>query len=212
MQLSELITRVRKQLGDETSAEHSDSDIVGWINEAQLDIARKTETLQSHSQIDNIEDEECYGVPADFIKLRRVTYNGVLLKPTTLEKLDSFYPNRDKDGPVTGVAAYYYVWANKLYLYPAPEEAGTGLLDIWYTRAPIDLSATAPSASPEIPIHFHRDLVVFAVAKGKEAQEEQGISNSMLDRYEVNLSQARDETLTKTNDSYPSVRELASDW
>lgn len=46
MLVSEIATRVKRQFGDEAGAQIEDADILRWVNDAMIDIARTNNLLQ----------------------------------------------------------------------------------------------------------------------------------------------------------------------
>src|ERR1700750_3164233 len=136
MMVSELVTAVQRQFGDDSGVQITRTDILRWINQAGIDIVRKTGCVQDHKQADAIATDGSYSLPDDFIAVRRVTFADVVLLPTTLDVADQDWMSRDVVPTGTGTPQNYYIWNNIIYLYPAPASNQTGALDIFYIRTP----------------------------------------------------------------------------
>jgi hypothetical protein len=210
MNLSEIVIRAQRQLGDESEVEITKDDIKRWANDSQLDIVRKTECLQEHSETSPVANDGTYPLPEDFIFLRRVTYKNELIYPTTLGEIDKLYPSRDT-GTATGTPTMYFVWNNVLHLYPWPDASGSGTLDIYYVRAPVIL--INDEDIPEIPVYMHEDMVRYCIARGKELDEEDTKAAAVMQEYDERLAESKYEAQNPQSDSYPSVRLCpGDDW
>lgn len=208
MNLGEIINRVQRQFGDEAEAQITRADITNWANDAQLDIVRKTECLQFHFETDSIANDGSYTFPIPFVRLRRVTFNGIKLKRIELEELDKIAGDREAQ-PKVGTPDRYYVWGNRLFLYPLPSKDGEGNLEIYCVKRPEALSGD--QSIPEIPEHMHEDIVRYALARAKELDQEDDRSDMIMSEYEARVALSRDETQNPEIDSYPSVRNLDGD-
>lgn len=208
MDLGEIKDEVKSQSGDESGALITDADITRWVNFGQIDLVRKTDVLQEHAETDAVASDGSYTVPDDYVKLRRVTYDGQKLARTNLEELDNLHPNRDKTNP-TGTPTHYYVWGRKLWVYPAPANLGVGLLDIYYVPRPAEL--INDSDIPEVPVTMHEDLVRYCLARAKEKDEETQDAQNIMADYENRVMLSRDESQNEEIDSYPAVRLVSGD-
>jgi hypothetical protein len=208
MNLGDIITRVQRQFGDESEVQITKDDIKRWVNDGQVDITRRTECLQAHSESSAVALDGTYKLPTDFLLMKRVTYDSKPVWPITPELADKFYPNRDL-GESTGIPNKYWVWAGVLHLYPPPAVAGTANLDIWYVRTPATLANDGDV--PEIPYHMHEDIVRYAFARAKELDEDDAKAASVMSEYEARLIQGRYETNNPQGDSYAAVRLLPGD-
>jgi hypothetical protein len=207
--LGQIILSVQRQFGDTSGAQITVTDITRWANDAQIDIVRRTECLQIHAETNAIAADGSYYLPDDYVRLRRVTFDGVKLERVELEELDGIAGSREA-GETTGSPGYFYVWGTRLWLYPAPASSGSGNLDIFYVKRPDTLENN--SDIPEIPTHMHEDIVRFCLGRAKELDEEDGKAQEIMADYEARISLSRDETQNPEIDSYPSVRDIDGDY
>lgn len=208
MNLGDIKRRVKRQFGDEAGAQITDADITDWANDAQIDITRKTECLQEHVETDSVAADASYDVPTDFLRLRLVEYNGKKLDRVELEERNQLNKYATNSSP-TGEPQIYYVWGRKIWLYPAPESSGTGVLDIFYVKHPAEMSGD--SDIPEIPTQYHEDIVRYCLARAKELDEEDEKAESTMQDYEYRVLLSKDEEQNPESDSYPAVRALPGD-
>lgn len=207
MNLGSIKRRVLGAMGDLNNALITAQLVVDWANDAQYDIARKTECIEDDDEISVITGLDNYAV--DHLQLIRITtaeLNGFPLTPTTREHLSTLDPyrhvNESNENP-----RLFYVWGSELWLYPSPVEDNP--LHLWYYRlpAPLELDADVP----EIPLHMHEDIVTYCKARAKELNEEEDESRQLMSAYEMSLVGAKDEVNNPINDSYPAVRLLYGD-
>ena len=208
MNLGQIIIAVQRQFGDESGAQITRSDIVRWVNDAQVDITRKTECLQVHSETDTLKGDGSYDVPFDFIKIRRVSYRGQRLVRTELEHLDNVEPRRDNEPD--GSPKFFYVWGRRIFLYPRPSRSGEGKLEIYYVKMPDELVSDLDV--PEIPPHMHEDIVRFCLIRAKELNEDDEKAQALSFEYDNRMAFSRDEATSPEIESYPSVRDVDTEW
>lgn len=206
MNLEEIQTRVKRQFGDDSGSQITDADITRWANDAQVEIVRLTECLQIHAETNSVADDGSYDVPTDFIRLRRVSYDGEPLLRTNLEELEGLGLSLSS----TGAPTRYYLWGRKIFLHPAPSSAGSGNVDIYYLKRPDVLENI--SDVPEIPVHLHEDIVRYCLARAKELDEEDAKAQEVMSDFSLRMMQAREEEFSNEQDSYAAVRALPGDY
>lgn len=207
MNLGEIKTRVQRQFGDESGAQITEADIVRWANDGQLDIVRKVEILNQHSETNVEVSDGSYSLPTSFMFMARVTYNGRVLPQVRMRDLDLGSDSTDLAD--TGDPQSYYTWGNSIFLYPAPNTGGTNNLDLWYVCRPVEL--VEDSDIPDIPIHMHEDLVRYCLARAKELDDDLDGAERIMGDYETRVGQAVYESTAQPVDSFPAVRCLAGD-
>lgn len=207
MNVGDIATRVYRQFGDESGAQIDEDDVIRWVNDAQMDIVRRTEILQKESPvIPVVADDDEYDPPADFMFARRITLDGYLLRRTSIEEMDAYEGNREADG-ITGSPDRYYLRGLKIVLYPIPEAAGD--LVVLYVRQPV--TVTGVGDIPEIPLYMHEDIVRYCLQRAKELNEDFEQAGIIGADYEQRTNKAREESQSSHGDSYPAVRLLPGD-
>lgn len=208
MNLGEIVTAVQVQFGDRGQTQILRADIVRWVNQAAIDIARKTYCVQEHAQSSAVANQNTYDLPVDFISMRRVTFDDRVLIETTLEDSDRDFPTRDT-GSFSGSPLSFYIYDYRLYLLPTPQTAGTNNIDIWYTRYPVTL-INDPDI-PEIPTKYHELMVRYAFARATEQDENFSASQLLAKDYNDMIVEAKNEEYDLSSRTYPSVRLVAGD-
>jgi hypothetical protein len=204
MNVADIKRRATNILGDDAKLVFEDPDLLDFINDAQIDLCRKTDILRGTATVNVVANTESYPLPVDFIEVQRVTYNGSKLRKTTWQEIDLFDPNKDVAGGA-GVPAYYHREGILIYLYPIPSASATGALKIYYSRTPTVLAIDADV--PEIPLSMHEDLVLRVIAKGHEQVEDFQASVSKMTEYDKAVTLSQEQAQEGTDEVYPSVRD-----
>lgn len=207
MNLGEIKTSVKRQFGDESGAQITESDITRWANDALRDIVRKVEITNQHRETAVVAGDSGYELPNNFMYMARVTYDNKLLPERKLRDLD--LESKSIDTTSSGTPESYYIWNRTIYLYPAPAVGGSANLDIWYISSPAVLVGNEDI--PEIPEYMHEDIVRYCLARAKELDEDYQGASLINSDYEARVMQARYEQSAQPTDTYPSVRALPGD-
>lgn len=177
MLVSDIITRVRRSVGDIDALQVTDEDIYRWINDAMREVAANNQLLQIKASTQTASGTSGYNLPTDILKLHSVRYDKTKLRVVTLKEAEDTY---DVGNVSTGTPQVCYIWANKFELVPTPNAAKT--LDFFYTRQPTDV--TASGDTPEIPSQYHQRLVDYCKAQVAEMDDD-------MDRYSVKMNEFR---------------------
>jgi hypothetical protein len=205
LNLGDIKRRARNIVGDESGVFLEDADLLDYANDGLVDLARKTEFLKTSTTISVVANTAEYALPADFIVEKRATLSGTSLRHSTLELLDQLDVGKDVAGN-TDSPYFFYIWGNKVGLYPTPSTAVVNGLKIWYVQAPTLLAADGDV--PGLPIHMHEDIVRYVVARCREqADDLQGAGAAMGD-YENRITLSKDQASNPDATSYPSIRDI----
>lgn len=213
MQLTDIIKRVQRIFGDEDEVQITVQDIIAWVSDGQMEVARQTECLTKDTVLDfDPTTFTGFAIPSNFILEKRVTWKlqdgGIRpLARTTLESLDNLGA---RSAEAKGDPTYYYLWAGNVQIYPIGDVARTGAFRLWYVCAPDALSQVNDQL--QIPAHMHEDLVRYALMRARELNEDVEQADRMGAELTNRLVQSRAESFNPYKDQYPVVRDYAGDW
>jgi hypothetical protein len=201
MDTTTLIRKVRRSFGDDGQIFITDQDIIDWINDAQMQIARESPNLTA--EITTAANTFPYTMPTDLITMMRVLYDIFPVPYTDVEDLDAKAANlRD----VKGVPAMYYIVGGKLKLYPQPDTTDTTTVTLQYSRQPVDLQSSSDKLT--VPVQFHEDIVRFCLARARERNEDYKGMEVAMQEFKDRIS-ARFSTILEPDDTYPVIRDDA---
>lgn len=208
MNRGEMITAVQNLFGDTSEAQITKDFIISQLNAGQIDVARQTKALQVRAQTDTVIGQEGYEVPEDFIQIETLSVDGRIVPHIPRATLDSFDETRSLNG--TGSVQSYYTHGRVIYLHPTPNTGVVNALDIWYIKKPAPLDQDSDIC--ELPETFHDSVVLFALARCKELDEEFAQAQMIKVDYAAQMIENKDETYDTNGESYPAVRLLPEDY
>lgn len=198
-------------LGDSGQVIMTDARLLPWINQAQMDIARKTDCLSAVFSWNSAVGTGAYALPAAFLKADRVTYDNIPLLPSTIREVDSYNPARDGGSGNNGTPEYYYIYAGNLYLEPFPQAVGTNNIDMQYIKAPTLLTAVG-SDNLEIPDKFYDDVVRYVIMRAREYQDQFEVAARMQNELDNRMQEVKYDVDNVKSDAYPAIRDYDTEW
>lgn len=153
-----LLVEVRSRLDEPSEHQWLDEELRRWINDAAVDIARKTETLLDRDDITAIIGTQEYTMANDTIRVHRVEWrpagddNVYPLEYRDFQSADSVWWTGQIQ--TEGQPVIYTLWgfppALKLIVYPTPSEAGS--FKVYYYRKPTELATDGTEALETVEI------------------------------------------------------------
>lgn len=143
--LAEEITSLGLDLDDPNQVYFDSTSLAYWINQAQLDIARRAECLMNYEQMDSLANVAYYAAPQDCIRIHELTFSPndpMQIYPLTYrgrqEMNNIWYVNQQSPGTYP---LFYTTWSQPplimVQVYPLPSQAGQ--LQYWYYRLPVEV-------------------------------------------------------------------------
>lgn len=163
--LAEVMAYVKRQFGDESGVQITDADITRWVNQAQVEIVNKNPMIQATASQNTVANQQTYDIPPDMIQLESVFVDGGILEQSNFETI------RGQLGSETntlGGPQYWYVWANKIYLWPTPSQVWT--LQVNYSKLPNRVSSSADFLG--VPDRYFDRVCEYTMAKAYELDED----------------------------------------
>ncbi len=207
MLLSEVQTQVKRQFGDTSGAMITDADITRWVNDAQLDIVRRTKIAETTTVMASVIATGTYTI-ADVFEIKRLTYNGEALKKITTAQLDQQFPTREVSGYGYSTPRYWRNTGIGVELFPRPADS-LGTISVTYTLRP---SPVVSSDDPlSISVQYHEDVVRRCMERAYEMDGQWGAASNMHTDIKDRTNEAFHDQAAGGGDSYPAVRCLPGD-
>lgn len=153
MTLAQLLAQARIAIQDPTPGTRwPDSELTQWANEASDEFLLRTGLLEGSAVLAATVDapaDSTYALPADLLKLKRITYRGEAL----CERAVEFFDWRDWDTETGEPVSFYWADATKIRIFPY--SAVTPIA--YYVRRAEALVDDADV--PELPAVYHPALV-----------------------------------------------------
>lgn len=212
MNVAEIKTRVKRQFGDESGVQLTDEDIVRWINDAMREIATQNENvLETVSTAAITAGTAEYTLPTDILQLRAIRYNDHKLDVLSLQEADQHITRYEDPASYSqGTPEYAWIYANKITLYPTPNESGGSLLKLYYTRLPIEVSVD--NDIPELHVKYHPMIVQYVLQQAYEMDEDWAASGNKSAQFVSGLNVLKDADSWSERSSYPTITVLPEDY
>lgn len=208
MNLTELIRVVKNEFGDEASVVIDDTDIIRWANDGQLEIVRRTDSLETNSVVPTVIDQTSY-VLASALKINRVTYDGAGLVKISKAQLNKWYPDRGTTGYGNGTPNVVAVFGNKIEVYPKP--AAVKNLTIFYVPKPTPLSSPG-NLVLDIPEEMHDDLVQYCLRRAFEQNGDWQAASIKDQKFGAQTAESMAQFSWNDADSYPVVQDVVDGY
>jgi hypothetical protein len=208
--VGEIKTRVKRQFGDESSVQVTDDDIVRWINDGQREIATvNDEVLETIATTAITSGTADYALPEDMLRLRTVRYGNRKIQGLTLQEAEEKIVNyEDPASYKTGTPEYFWIYANRITLYPTPNLTDSDNLKLYYTRIPAAVAIDADI--PELHAKYHSAIIAYVLQQAYEMDEDWTASGNKSAQFVNNLNSLKESDWI-THDSYPTIRVLPED-
>jgi hypothetical protein len=183
--LSDVITFVQRQFGDESGVQVTVTDITRWVNQAQMEIVNKNPMIQATATQNTVGGQQVYSIPPDMIQIESIMYDGNILEPSNFETIRA---QLGVDNNMPGIPLYWYLWANQIYLWPIPTDVK--VVSVNYSKTPV--SVTTPADTLGLPDRYYDRICEYCMAKAYELDEDwQG--------HQINAQKFEDKLLEDTN-------------
>lgn len=210
MELSDVITRVQREFGDEASIQIEPDDILRWASDAVLRIAYQAETnIVTQPTISSVIGQVSYDLDTRFLKAISVTYDGAILKKTTQSELDTISPGRTKAPIPTGTPYLYWIKGKKLFLHHAPGEAGKNIVVEYFARPSPILDS---DSDIDLPVEYHPEIVTYCLARARALDGDFREAQNLTAQFEAKVAGYQAEASWPHADEYPSIRSAPDDW
>lgn len=163
--LSDVMNYIKRQFGDESGVQITDSDITRWTNQAQTEIVNKNPMIQATATQDSVVAQQIYTIPPDMIQIESLMYDGNIIEPSNFETIRA---QLGVDNNVQGTPLYWYLWANQIYLWPIPSDIKP--VSVNYSKMP--QAVTSPSDTLGVPDRYFDRVCEYVMSKAYELDED----------------------------------------
>lgn len=199
---------VKRQFGDESGAQITDTDIIRWINEGQLEIARKTKYSKTTASTPSVADQAQYSMPGvNIIGIEAVTYKAVPLDQRTfVEVQELLLKVKDPTGTnLTDTPFLWYEYDDSIFLHPAPTVAGD-TITLFCSVQPATVTSLSDDLS--VPDTYYKTLVDYILQQAYELDDDWNGSRVKQSMVDAALTDIGDDVSERT---YPVITILAED-
>jgi len=215
--VSDIQTYVKRQFGDESGVQITDTDIIRWINSGQRHIVKVNEgLLEKVSTANTVVGQQAYALPTDCLILQSISYKSntdlsyFKLKGFTLNEFNEYIDGWDGTTYQQGLPNCYTIFAGNIDLFPIPDTSMTSGLKIYYTRKPVDI--VNPSDTPDLPELYHEALVKFCLLRAYALDSDYYAQQLTSGELDSDIMTLRGRESWKQEETYPTITVRNEDY
>lgn len=210
MIVSDIYTYVKRQFGDESGVQLTDTDILRYINEGQRQIVMQNEgLLETISTANGVKDQEQYTLPTNLLILRTIMYKSpddvsyYRLKGMSYQQFNEYVDGWDGTAYGSATPTIFTQFAGNLILFPPPDKNSTNGIKIYYNRQPVDV--TLPSDTPDLPDLYHDALAKQCLKLAYEMDEDWDAAQIKSKELDADVAVLRGREEWRQEEYYPVI-------
>jgi hypothetical protein len=209
MIVSDIVTRVQRQFGDEASVQIDSNDIMRWINDGANKLAQEQDILQATGVMSSVAGTNSYALPSDLLAVRTMYYNNKKLKFLKRTEYDEYINSTDPDEIQVGTSFLYTQWGPNYVLYPKPDTSIANGIKLFYIQRPTKVTTTADQCP--LPEEYHPRLVEYCLQQAYQTDEDWDAATQMSNQLEDGVQKLTQSVNFKDRETYPVITVLADD-
>lgn len=207
MIVSDVVTRVQRQFGDEASVQLSEADIIRYINDACREISFQNDLTQATATMNSVIGTSSYNFPSDLMSIRTIYYDSLKLDAYAKTDYDNYVNEVDPLETVSGTPVLFTRWANTFILYPKPDSVKQ--LKLLYLQAPVAVDDTSDTI-PLPDLYFSR-VVEYCLQQAYQTDEDWEAAGQMSGQFADGLAKLKEHEQVATTEYYTAITVLPDD-
>lgn len=202
--VSQVVDYVKRQFGDESGVQVTDTDLIRWINDGQMEIATINKILRAKASTDLISGQDTYDFPlTKVISIDGIHVNGITVEYMQFPDIDKYIMQRDPKREQTGQPTHWYDYGNQVTFWPIPDKAVTGGITVFYVREPDSVETVTDTLN--IPDRYYNSLVRYVLAQAYEMDEDWQAARQKNEQFNADLTDLADEEVQLSSKAYPTI-------
>ena len=196
--VSQVVETIKRQFGDESGVQITNSDIFRWINDGQREISVQLSPLKARAKTVLIPNQKDYMLPSEnIIQTDAVTIDGIKLP------FKNFQEALEEATEISQVGrpAYYTTWGSEVSFYPVPDSGYT--VEFYYSKYPEEITSEGDVLN--IPDRFYDALISYIMGKAAELDEEFDVAASHQGMFAARITDQQDFEYNAQNSQYPRM-------
>jgi len=200
----DVITDVKRTFGDESGVQITDSDIIRWINAAQLEVAmRNPEVLPAMVLINATAGQADYPLLANIpnvLTIQSIHYNNKPVKHMQFQEAEQFLMGEEANYGSTS-PDFWYERAGVITFFPPSSETVAAAIKVYYNKRPeVVTSNTLLSLSD----HYYNGILAYVLEQAYLLDENPQLAGVVAAKFDQNVTRMQERTATQS-DYYPFI-------
>ncbi len=167
--VSQVLTEVKRKFGDTSGVQVQDADIIGWINDAQRDIAEREEILKGRATFSSVVAQADYPSPiTNVLEVYSLHYDGEVIPNVTFEQAEQEYISKAASNDQAAVPRIWYSFGGTITFYPAPTTVAT--VTMFYSALPGTVALATDLLT--VPDRWYNAVVHYCLMQAYELDED----------------------------------------
>lgn len=209
--VQDVITRVQRTFGDESSAQVTTDDIIRWINDAQREAVMQCEDLlQKIGYISTVSGQKDYSLPADLFTLKHVYVKDAgsagyyILKWLPLVEMSEQIDGWDTTDAISSYPLVFNQQEDgKLTIFPPPMSSVANGIKLNYSRYATDVVDT--NSAIDLPPYLHSYVVNFCEMQAYEMDEDWESASNKANQIQGDLDFNNNRKDWFGKETYPTI-------
>jgi hypothetical protein len=205
---ADVILEVKRTFGDESGVQITDSDIIRWINAAQLEVAmRNPEILPAMVVVNSIAEQADYPLLANVpnvLTVQSIHFKNKPVKHLQFQEAEAFLMNGDyssfPDSP-SEFPEFWYERAGVVTFYPAPATSETGAIKIYFNKRPDTVTTNSLLSLSD---HYYNGIVSYVLEQAYLLDENPQLAGVVAAKFDSTVTRMQERTSTQS-DYYPFI-------
>lgn len=195
---------VKRQFGDESGTQITDTDIYRWIDSAQLEIVSQIQPLKAESTTDMIQGQSEYDLtPLSIHQIESLWVNGQKLPDKNFSEAELVMVESPHSYANEGTPRFWFMYANVIRLWPIPDRTVLGGIKVFYTKTPTRIVDSTTALS--LPDKHFESICLWVMHKAYELDEEFGQSQETLNRFQARILDQNEEEYVNRHLTYSTI-------
>lgn len=202
---NDILAYVKRAFGDESGVQITDSDILMWANEAQLDISNSTRCIQGQATAALPAGTYELSLPAQAASsIVTLRVDNTPLPGVEFSQAEQDLQRVDPLRTVAGKPEWWTKWGTTVSFYPTPSEDCT--ITVFYIGIPDNLIGAASVVG--VPDRYFSALLQYVLSKAYELDEDYDAQQRAMADYEQKVGKATYDDDQAMNLFYATVKDV----
>lgn len=201
---ADVIIDIKRTFGDESDTQIDDSDIIRWINRAQMEITMRNPEIGAAvlvtDLLEAVADYPLQATVPTLLTVQSIHTQGRPIKHMSFQDAETHIMNGNS-APV-GNPSFWFERAGVVTIYPVPQETISGGLKFYFNKRPDEVVTNAQPLS--VSDHYYNAVVAFCLEQAYLLDENAQLANAVSQKFDQGVTLMKERTETQT-DVYPSI-------
>jgi hypothetical protein len=201
--VAQLQLRIKRQFGDESGVQITDTDIVSWINDGMVELNRKNNIFKSISTTLSVAAENEYTFPGvNIVKVEQVYYDEAPVEYRSYNDVQELLLRAPDVINLTGLAQVWYEFGGSMFLYPTPAVAGKTIKLLCVIQPTF---VANPTDVLPIPDEYYEALYQYVVSQAYESDDDPQNAAAKAGQMQQTLVELETTSRSHNEQFYPMI-------